>query len=111
MLWSLATGQQRQIIANEKLRDLRVCDADPPPHLLPPLYLHPPSPSRPPPYLVFLQMSSFGTGRVRTANCSFKAFFNQELHVLLQALGWEGEWGGGGAREERFGVSSSVLLE
>lgn len=38
MLWSLATGQQRQISANEKLRDLRVCDAEPhlPPTATPP---------------------------------------------------------------------------
>ncbi len=37
-------------------------------------------------YLIFLQVSSFGAGRVWTADCSFKAFFNQEFHVLLQAL-------------------------
>lgn len=37
-------------------------------------------------YLIFLQVSSFGTGRVWTANCSFKAFFDQEFHILLQAL-------------------------
>lgn len=37
-------------------------------------------------YLIFLQVSSFGTGGVWTANCSFKAFFNQEFHILLQAL-------------------------
>lgn len=37
-------------------------------------------------YLIFLQVSSFGTGRVWAANCSFKAFFNQEFHILLQAL-------------------------
>lgn len=37
-------------------------------------------------HLIFLQMSSFRTGRVRTANCSFKAIFNQEFHILLQAL-------------------------
>lgn len=37
-------------------------------------------------HLIFLQVSSFRTGRVRTANCSFKAIFNQEFHILLQAL-------------------------
>lgn len=37
-------------------------------------------------YLIFQQVSSFGTGRVWTANCSFKALFNQKLHILLQAL-------------------------
>lgn len=37
-------------------------------------------------YLIFLQVSSFRAGRVWTANCSFKAFFNQEFHILLQAL-------------------------
>lgn len=40
-------------------------------------------------YLVLLKMSSFWTGRIWTANCSFKALFDQEFHILLQAL--EGE--------------------
>lgn len=31
-------------------------------------------------------MSSFGAGRIGAANRSFKAFFNQELHILFQAL-------------------------
>lgn len=37
-------------------------------------------------YLVLLKMSSFWTGRIWTANCSFKALFDQEFYILLQAL-------------------------
>lgn len=37
-------------------------------------------------HLIFLQASSFGAGRVWAANGSLQAFFDQKLHILLQAL-------------------------
>lgn len=37
-------------------------------------------------HLIFLQASSFGAGRVRTADGGLEAFFDQKLHILLQAL-------------------------